>query len=795
MAEVDDWAPVGTPAKAADDDWAPVGKTATGPDVAVTPGEKDFAEDKRLVEQAAGFVPGGLKAATYSGLNAFLLNAPSHVVSAYTALKEGKPYEEAFKEQKRYETALERQYPVSSGAGTAAGIGASLLVPMGAVGQAGRALQAGTAAKLAGTSAPQIVKSAAPAAAELLPGAGVAGAMTGVSSALERPVTDIDVGGALKDAAIGAGIGAGAQAAIPALTRYFSKFPDAVDAAGNLKPEAIDAVKKAFPNMEEATIKSFQDEIAKTFRTAGATPEAAKEALALKEGLTPTRTMVSGERPKAAAADIAEKAAIQGEQKLSAKASELAGEAPSSPYAAAEALHGAERGAYSEYKDLITSIGERPGTFKPETFDLFTPAVERALTANKLPSSFEGTPSLKQAAAAKKFLDEGIAAGNLPNENAPFNFSNVEMVRKELNNFWFNAKGNDRRAVGIIKDGFDNALDQAIKKDLFSKNGQQLIEDLKKSREMWTEYKNKFYDSASPEGAKFRKAVKSLADQQAQRITTDLPIESAKAAQGVINLSLLDKNTGLAMYERLNRAIGAGSDGMKAVNEQIRNSVLTSTEGLSKLPKSIDDFLSQNREIAGKVFSANEIADMRRLSESIKMISGSKLPNEQKESKIINAVQRLGSLVGAIAMWNVHGSPLAGAATYVAGEAGRAGLEAAKAGYQRGIERKAARPSVLEKAPEAARVLEGPITPVAPVRNIEPLLEQDEMPANYQAPTPLGGRPGRKAGGRVGSLSDKLVTAVDRAKKNINNDTKVLLNADDNHVAKALEVANRHLEG
>jgi hypothetical protein len=54
------------------------------------------------------------------------------------------------------------------------------------------------------------------------------------------------------------------------------------------------------------------------------------------------------------------------------------------------------------------------------------------------------------------------------------------------------------------------------------------------------------------------------------------------------------------------------------------------------------------------------------------------------------------------------------------------------------------------------------------------------------------GRYGRKHGGRV---SDKLVMAVDRAKKNINNDTKSLLGAHDNHVAQALEIANRNLEG
>jgi hypothetical protein len=53
-------------------------------------------------------------------------------------------------------------------------------------------------------------------------------------------------------------------------------------------------------------------------------------------------------------------------------------------------------------------------------------------------------------------------------------------------------------------------------------------------------------------------------------------------------------------------------------------------------------------------------------------------------------------------------------------------------------------------------------------------------------------RPARKSGGRV---SDKLVAAVDRAKKNINNSTQSLLRTPDTHVAQALEIANRNLEG
>ena len=79
----------------------------------------------------------------------------------------------------------------------------------------------------------------------------------------------------------------------------------------------------------------------------------------------------------------------------------------------------------------------------------------------------------------------------------------------------------------------------------------------------------------------------------------------------------------------------------------------------------------------------------------------------------------------------------------------------------------------------------GKVYPV--VKDLSQLAPPDKEP-NYQMPQPLY----RKSGGRV---SDHLVKAVDRAKKNINKGTEVLLNTPDSHVAHALEVAKRNFEG
>jgi len=71
--------------------------------------------------------------------------------------------------------------------------------------------------------------------------------------------------------------------------------------------------------------------------------------------------------------------------------------------------------------------------------------------------------------------------------------------------------------------------------------------------------------------------------------------------------------------------------------------------------------------------------------------------------------------------------------------------------------------------------------------------QRESAETTAEAPRALGGRVGRATGGRVGVdvEADALVRAAERAKKSFNKTTEPLLNAPDNHIAKALEVANK----
>ena len=828
MAEVDDWAPVGAAPKAPADDWAPVGSApAAGPAVAITPGEKDFAADKALVEQAAGLTPGALKAANYAALNAFFLNAPSHVVAGYNALKEGRPYQQVFDEQKRYEKALERQYPTASTLGTVAGVGAGFFVPMGAVGQAGRLAEAGMAAKLAGTAAPEIVKKGAAKVAGLAPAAGVSGAMSGVAGGLEN----LDPQQAVRDAAIGAGVGAAAQAVLPAVGRFFSKHPDAFDpVTGKLNPEHADAVQKAFEGrMTQADIDSFKNELAASFKKSGPTEAAAREALLTKEtGQQPTRSLVTGERPTEQAASIAERGAAEAQAAMEAKRAGMA--APiGSPTAMADVLHGAQQAGKADvataYKPVDTAKGRfvapdpdapAPNLVKridPKTGEVvykdayFMPSIDQTLRANKMPTVFNAPGSTQdlypQAAKAKQFLEEGLGSGRAPDPGQPFTFPNLELVKRTLNKFAKEADPRDAEIIRKMGDGYELGLKKMIDANLYKGgNGRQIFQDLMDARAVTTEFRNKFYDNKGPEGQAFARSMKALVDSQANKITPVLSAASAKAAQDVLTGSMLNKSVGLGMYNRFERILKPNSAEMGTVRDQIRNQVLNVGGDMSKVPSKIDEFLRENSAIASRVFTGQQgvpsVQDLRRMSEAVKAINKSPLPNEQKENLIVQTIKGINSTVAGLATTYLHG-PLLGAAAY-AGSAGlRKGSEALQAASRRAAE-KAGAPTAEARAPESMRFINKP-PEFGSSFNVQPVVEAYQEPSRpgYREPTPLppltirgpGNRPARKSGGRV---SDRLVAAVDRAKKNINNQTQTLLRTPDNHVAQALEIANRNLE-
>jgi len=108
--------------------------------------------------------------------------------------------------------------------------------------------------------------------------------------------------------------------------------------------------------------------------------------------------------------------------------------------------------------------------------------------------------------------------------------------------------------------------------------------------------------------------------------------------------------------------------------------------------------------------------------------------------------------------------------------------------------------SPVGKAAGVAADVAGAIRPV-----VTPALMQLQNAVTEETGEPTEGfavrpgtqyRPGRATGGRImdhEAISDKLVRQAEQIKKEVSNHTEKLLNTPDDHVAKALEIANRHI--
>jgi hypothetical protein len=754
---------------------APAGKP-----VAIGKGEKQAESDLAMLKEA-GYSPAAqtAQAAAIPALNAALFNVPSHAIAAKTYLTGKEPsYTKVYEKQKEYEDALARQNPYASGAGTAVGIVGGLLVPGGALARGAQAAKAAAQARGFGTGATK--------AAELAGAGASAGALTGISSGIES----LDPAKAARDAALGAGLGAGVHYGLGKI------MPGAVKGAS---PDELQGLIDQTVGKGKLTAQDIPG-LEELVKAKGASPAVIREALAPGAPLS----TVAGKAAPASAKEISDQATQQAREGLAAQAEKMAGTAPAEDVIG-EALHRkiteAKPAVRAEYSKLA-EMG-KGATFDKSVPSNFIKTINPMLLEKQISSGSEelSRSGLDQAARAMKYIEEGIAVDNLPLKDlatgvAMRDVANYEAVRKRLKGFQNNAKREDRLATSIILDGFDevynNALKNALTKEGDPDIGKKLTEQLTKAREASKDFHQRFtakYGTSSPE---FMRVVNQMVDQSTGQIADNIPIGSASAAQKVLTGSIMQPLLGEAMYVRLENALGKNTPEMAAVTQQIRNHVLTPEVGkdVSSLAGRIDKFLAYNPRVAERVFSGvgeqPSISDLRRLSEGIKIIAASKKPEAEKQSEYIAFLKGAARLVGAASGATAFG-PVTGAAISIAEMLGSKATGALRSGSQQAKELAGA--PITKESFDAAQVT-GRLKPA-------PFFNETEKEPGYQDPRPLtingpGNRMGRKAGGRV---SDRLIREVERAKKSINSNTESLLNTPDSHVAHALEIANRNLEG
>jgi len=760
--------------------------------VAFTPGQKQQVADEALAAKYQGVIPDEAKIAAKNFANTLALNAPRAGYAYYRHLTENIPWSQAVEEERAYDEALSRLNPKASMTGTGLGIAGSFLVP-------GAAL--GTAAK-AGSLAGRALEAGA-----------ISGGLSGVSGYLGTA----DPHEALKDAALGAGIGAVAAPVLGALGNYFTKVPAVAvteNGVAKLTPEAERATIDAFQGkLNPEDIKSFQDHLVNAYTAQGGASKAgANEALLKSLDVEPTRSIVTGKAAPEAAKDIAENARAAGLETLGKKAEGLIGEAPDRT-AIAEAL--ASKGSSEQvaagerYSDLnklggtslerqgppVEGMRELPSYYKYPITETFQPNIEAALRDRNVPVNLEATgkDSYVQTKAALAWMQSNPMMGIFPHGGG-LTPQNMSEIMKTLNDFRKKASGSDYNGINAIKQGFLNSLtDNLTKETMFSGNADEILKSLKEAPEVYSAFKRTWMPTEGAGAKEFNRTVQNLVDEATFRIGKNPNQGMLDTTQSMIDSFAISPRVGSAYYERMEAALGAGSPAMENFKQLIKTKALDTGGDLSQLPKKIDSFLKNSPTLAQKVFDNDpgKLSELRRLSEGLKIINAKPISQEEKTSALATLMGKFTKLTtGAGLGYLFHGIPgvLEG---MIASKAAETVSEPIARHMARRAETVGA-PSVTKGyVPRSARLLnEAPYNPYigGNVQAVAPV----GVPG-YQEPTTLPARPvARATGGRVAA---KLMADVERAKKDVNNRTKSLLNADDSHVAKALEIANQNVEG
>ena len=639
-------------------------------------------------------------------------------------------------------------------------------------------------------------------------GPAVSGALTG---ALYGGISGGAQEGSLIDAIKGAGIGAVGGAALApvaermasGLTRMFTGGRPVIDDAGNLTAEAVTIARNAGYSPDE--IQLLAPQLRQVFEERGLTPAAAREARFREFGVEPKRGMVTDDsvqlakeqklgsyEPQAAQMGQAAETFVGGPQ---APLRESVDAAVERGLTGAASLKGQIDRAYERARTLagtggfskesITDVGERLRTnwaSDPRTMNLY--ANEAAADAAKRLDIVLGVP-----------LPSNIpGVGNVTNRT----FEAVEGGRRVLNDALANAKSNvDRAALRKLIDDFDDHIESSINSGAFS-GDQATLQAWKDARKLFSEYQRKYgVRKSGEESGSLFKAV----------------LEGNKSSEDVAKMMFsfsrdgdpAMKSTALKTWYQLRRALGPNSPEMENITKSFVQEMMTplqaNPKGFAQVANQIDNFLKGNAaSFSRKVLTPEERAGLARYATMMRQAA--KSPDPTTDPKL--GVLATGFFSAAPAALSTAAYAIGALEPITATILGMGGSAISTVGAIKGSEALARRAANAPPV-EVPRGYKFPSARVAPVlgtqaipgleQTVPPVVEefkrrQQLAPEEQRA---FGGRIGRATGGRVGAdvEAEALIRAAERAKKNFNKTTEPLLNAPDNHIAKALEVANR----
>lgn len=645
--------------------------------------------------------------------------------------------------------------PVAGGMGTAAGLGAGM------------------------ATLPVLAPEAGPMISGGLTGGGL-GLLSGISSKNE-PGEAIKEG--LKEGLTGlvaGGVGAPIiERTFSGLSRLMFGGKPVIDAAGNLTEEAVRIATEA--GLSAQQIKQLAPQLKQTFEQRGLTPEAAREAPFREFGIEPKRGMVTQD-PEQLTHEIKHGTYAPQAEQAQAAAEEFAfGPTGRTPVSVREAIDAAvgrgEANAAklkSQYESAYKTAEQAPGKF---TREAITDVGDRLLQNIAVDPNAQHLYHDPYTQAAAQQLNKAIGQSIEGPGGVKIlwqNFQAVEGARKGLNAALSKATSPTEKAgVRRLIDDYDRYIEGKLLDGSFS-GSPGVVDDWRKARKLFSEYQDKYGVKKTGEDA--GNLMRHILEEN--KNSDDIArMMFTFAGSGDVTA----KATALKVFNQLKRAVGPGAPELQDIKSSFVSQMMTPVlnAGEKATPahfadtaKQIDNFLRGNAAGFSKaVLSDAERSTLARYADVMRTIA--RKPNEMTPEKLSAVQQAAWFAAPAVA------EMATGILSRMVPERLRPVLLLAAGAYSR---KKAMEGSEL--AAEAAANL--------PPRNVPRVYRFPEFRPLIPLTEQAREREGRATGGRAPVMTaDMLIKAVDRSKNKNNAGTKDILKALDEHVVRALEIANK----
>jgi len=272
---------------------------------------------------------------------------------------------------------------------------------------------------------------------------------------------------------------------------------------------------------------------------------------------------------------------------------------------------GAVDDAYDQVKNASLSIEGMKGLF---------PHIKNAVRGIERDRTLPQTKAILDAATDFEKMIKGMEGNVVLN---PMHIKRLDQMRRRFKTAIDATENNsDRAQVMAMRNAFDDYLDTALQKALFSGDDASL-EALKNARGLFAEYAKKFRPQPI-RGKSGRVVDRDEPGQFVEKIISANPTDE-QIVNAVFGASNLNKPAGVQMARRFKEILGADSEGFKAVRTAavkrlIKTNKINGKDIISgqQTLKAIDDALEKNGTLLKELFTKEEIGLLRRFAAQVK---------------------------------------------------------------------------------------------------------------------------------------------------------------------------------